>query len=98
VPSNKKADIRVWDIGHLSPIVHLLSKHGRYGRFQPCPDGLLPFPGKELGRGLGDSNFHLFLIDLLKKVKKGEQVVNIKLYETFVWRLRVTGHGVYMSF
>ncbi len=58
------------DIGHLSPIVHLLSKHGRYGRFQPCPDGLLPFPGKELGRGLGDSNFHLFLIDLLKKVKK----------------------------
>ncbi len=77
------------DIGHLSPIVHLLSKHGRYGRFQPCPDGLLPFPGKELGRGLGDSNFHLFLIDLLKKVKKGEQVVNIKLYETFVQRYRV---------
>lgn len=41
---NKKADTRVWDIGLLNPMVHLLSKHGRYSRFQPCPDGHLPCP------------------------------------------------------
>jgi hypothetical protein len=80
------------DIGHLSPIVHLLSKHGRYGRFQPCPDGRFsfpphpsPLPSGERGRvrgklekGLGDSNFQLCLIDLFKKVK----VRDYRDYET----------------
>ena len=64
----------------------------------PLPSGERGRVRGKLGKGLGDSNFHLFLIDLLKKVKKGGQAVNIKLYEMFVRRLRVTERAVYMFF
>jgi len=48
---------------------HLLSKHGRYGRFQPYPVGLFPYSKNlDLGKGLGDL-FNIFLIDFLGKVK-----------------------------
>jgi len=36
------ANTRVRDIGLLKSIAHLLSKHGRYDRFQPCPNGQFP--------------------------------------------------------
>jgi hypothetical protein len=41
---NKMANTRVGGIGHLKSVNYLLSEHGRYGRFQPCPNGLLPYP------------------------------------------------------
>ncbi len=60
VTSNKMADTRVLDIG-LSIQWHLLSKHGRYDRFQSYPDGLFPYPIERiLGKGLGDSNSSIF--------------------------------------
>jgi len=52
---NKKADTRVSDISHLKSLLHLLSKHGRHDRFQPCPVGPSPSPESEdLGEQLGD--------------------------------------------
>ena len=68
-PKNKKAATRVCWYRPFELNVHLLSKHGRYDRFQSCPDGRLPCPphprplpseekGRvrgELGKRLGDS-------------------------------------------
>lgn len=49
----KKADTRVWDISHLESPIYLLSKHGRHGRFQPCPVGRSPSPPHSIGVRVG---------------------------------------------